>query len=68
MTRIVRKGQSKKSMNRTHYSREELRLVAVEEEGRIAYRNGIAKDQNPKVSEASRNAWERGWDFEYCNS
>jgi hypothetical protein len=37
-------------------------MTATKEEGMIAHSQGIPRDQNPKVSDASRNAWFQGWD------
>ena len=64
---VVKAGQSRKSkqrQERTHYSKEELRMVAIEEEGRLAYRDGVSFEDNPKVSVGARQAWWKGWNIE----
>lgn len=46
---------------RTHYSREEIRLTAIYEEGKLAYSAGISYEANPKTTPISQNAWWKGW-------
>lgn len=45
-----------------HFSVNERRLDAIRAEGYLAYCNGVNRDQNPKVSHQSREAWFQGWD------
>ena len=55
-------GKPKGLGDRQHYSVNERRLVAIEEEGMIAHSNGVLRSDNPKISEQSRKAWFHGWD------
>lgn len=61
MGMYLKKGQSRRSQERTHYSKEELRMTAIEEEGKMAYQKGDGWESNPKVSLGARSAWWKGW-------
>lgn len=58
MTRIFKKSRD---TQRQHYSKEEMRMTAIEEEGKVAYRKGDSWESNPKVSPGARSAWRKGW-------
>jgi hypothetical protein len=48
--------------DRQHWSVNERRIVAIQEEGMIAHSNGVPREKNPKISDQSRMAWFQGWD------
>ena len=57
-----RGAKIKPKRERTHFSKTEVRLSAIEAEGSLAHSNKVDRDANPCISEASRKAWFHGWD------